>query len=73
MDIQRHPLAGARQLPAGRVDDDLHRPLEAAGRPPAADAILVTHDHYDHLSADDIELIAGPQTVIIGPQAVARS
>jgi L-ascorbate metabolism protein UlaG (beta-lactamase superfamily) len=37
---------------------------------PTADGILVTHDHYDHLSAEDIELIAGPQTVIMGPQAV---
>lgn len=40
--------------------------------PPAADGVLVTHDHYDHLSADDIELISGPQTVIIGPEAVAK-
>ena len=40
--------------------------------PPAADGVLVTHDHYDHLSAEDIELIARPQTVIIGPEAVAK-
>jgi L-ascorbate metabolism protein UlaG (beta-lactamase superfamily) len=38
--------------------------------PPAADGILVTHDHFDHLSAADIGLIAGPGTVIMGPQAV---
>jgi L-ascorbate metabolism protein UlaG (beta-lactamase superfamily) len=37
---------------------------------PQADGILVTHDHFDHLSADDIERIAGPQTAIFGPQAV---
>ena len=37
---------------------------------PQADGILVTHDHFDHLSADDIEQIAGPQTAIFGPQAV---
>jgi len=37
---------------------------------PLADGILVTHDHYDHLSPGDIELIAGPQTAIFGPQGV---
>ncbi len=40
--------------------------------PPGADGILVTHDHYDHLSPDDIELIARPQTIIIGPESVVR-
>jgi L-ascorbate metabolism protein UlaG (beta-lactamase superfamily) len=39
---------------------------------PAADGILVTHDHYDHFSPADIELIAGPQTIIIGPQSVVE-
>ncbi len=38
---------------------------------PLADGILITHDHYDHLSPRDIELIAGPQTAIFGPQSVA--
>lgn len=37
---------------------------------PLADGILVTHDHYDHLSVDDIRAIAGPETDIAGPEAV---
>jgi len=37
---------------------------------PAADLILVTHDHFDHLSLPDIEAIAGPDTVVVGPASV---
>ena len=37
---------------------------------PAAGLILVTHDHFDHLSLPDIEKIAGPDTVVVGPASV---
>ena len=37
---------------------------------PAAGLILVTHDHFDHLSLPDIETIAGPDTVVVGPASV---
>ena len=37
---------------------------------PAADLILVTHDHYDHLSKDDIALISTPRTIVVGPAEV---
>ena len=37
---------------------------------PAAGLILVTHDHFDHLSLPDIEKIAGPETVVVGPASV---
>jgi L-ascorbate metabolism protein UlaG (beta-lactamase superfamily) len=37
---------------------------------PSADLILVTHDHFDHLSADDVARLATPQTTLIGPAAV---
>ena len=37
---------------------------------PAAGAILVTHDHFDHLSLADIEKIAVPDTVVVGPASV---
>lgn len=40
--------------------------------PPGADGILITHAHYDHLSAADIELVARPQTSIIGPETVVE-
>ncbi len=36
-----------------------------------ADLILVTHDHYDHFSQDDIDLLSKAGTVVVGPQAVA--
>ncbi len=37
---------------------------------PAAGLILVTHDHFDHLSRPDIDAVAGPDTVLIGPAVV---
>jgi L-ascorbate metabolism protein UlaG (beta-lactamase superfamily) len=37
---------------------------------PTAHVVLVTHDHYDHYSADDIARVAGPDTVVVGPSAV---
>jgi L-ascorbate metabolism protein UlaG (beta-lactamase superfamily) len=40
-----------------------------AGMPPA-DVILITHDHFDHLSLPDIERLAVPDTVVVGPAAV---
>ena len=41
----------------------------AAGAPPA-DVILVTHDHFDHLSNDDIARLRKPDTVVVGPHEV---
>ncbi|HMK92007.1 MAG TPA: MBL fold metallo-hydrolase [Thermoleophilia bacterium] len=40
-----------------------------AGQPPAG-LILVTHDHFDHLSLPDIAALAGPDTVVVGPASV---
>ncbi len=39
---------------------------------PAADVVLVTHDHYDHFSPDDIDKVAGPRTIVVGPSCVAE-
>ncbi len=36
-------------------------------RPEIADIILITHDHYDHLSEGDIRKIDSPKTVIVAP------
>ncbi len=36
-----------------------------------ADVILLTHDHYDHLSKDDIARLSKSDTVVVGPSAVA--
>ena len=38
-----------------------------------ADLILITHDHYDHCSPDDIKKIIKEDTIIIGPkEAVSK-
>lgn len=38
----------------------------AYGSLPKADAILVTHEHYDHYDAATVELLSTPATVFIG-------
>ncbi len=38
---------------------------------PKADVILITHSHYDHLSAEDIARIEQPSTVFVAPADVA--
>jgi L-ascorbate metabolism protein UlaG (beta-lactamase superfamily) len=40
-----------------------------AGAAPAG-LILVTHDHFDHFSRPDIEAVAGPGAVVVGPPSV---
>lgn len=37
-----------------------------------ADIILITHDHYDHCSPEDVRKIQGPQTVIVAPDDCAK-
>ena len=38
---------------------------------PVADIILVTHDHFDHCSPEDIAKVSGPDTVIVAPAECA--
>lgn len=33
-----------------------------------ADIILITHEHFDHCSTDDIKKVQGPKTVIVAPR-----
>lgn len=37
-----------------------------------ADIILITHEHYDHCSSEDVEKILGPQTVIVTEKDSAK-
>ncbi len=47
-------------------------PWKLTGNLPPADLILVTHDHHDHCSPDDVARIRRPGTVIVASQAAAR-
>jgi L-ascorbate metabolism protein UlaG (beta-lactamase superfamily) len=47
-------------------------PLDLQGQPPLADIILISHEHGDHCSPDDIERITGPDTVIVASPPAAR-
>ena len=40
-------------------------PFQIGGTPPKADVVLVSHEHFDHLSLDDLKKIVSPNTVII--------
>ena len=42
------------------------------GQHEPADFILVTHAHFDHFSAEDIDRLRGPNTVVVSVPAVAR-
>lgn len=42
-------------------------PWQVAGQPHDADLILVTHDHHDHYSPDDIAKISKENTVLVVP------
>ncbi|NMC72178.1 MAG: MBL fold metallo-hydrolase [Myxococcales bacterium] len=41
-------------------------PWEVSAADPA-DVILVTHDHFDHLSLPDVERLSRPDTSVVGP------
>lgn len=46
-------------------------PFQMKETPKDADFILITHDHYDHFSPEDIEKTAGSETILIVPEKMA--
>jgi L-ascorbate metabolism protein UlaG (beta-lactamase superfamily) len=48
-------------------------PWKLSAGQPAATGVLVTHEHYDHLSVDDIARISSDDTVVVGPPAVTAA
>lgn len=47
-------------------------PYRVSDGAPKADAILVTHGHYDHFSPRDVERLSHDGTWLVGPPAVAE-
>jgi len=45
-------------------------PWKIAPASPKADIILITHDHFDHNSPEDVEKLRKADTVIVGPRDV---
>jgi len=46
-------------------------PWKLQGKPPLADLVLISHEHDDHCSPDDVALIRGPQTAVVAPAPCA--
>jgi len=46
-------------------------PWKLRGRFDPADIILVSHDHFDHCSPDDVARLRGPRTVVLAEPAAA--
>jgi len=47
-------------------------PYKLAKKSPKADIILITHEHFDHYSPDDLRLISSRDTIIVTDNSVAR-
>ncbi len=47
-------------------------PFQLTKHEPKADLVLISHDHFDHYSPDDLYPLLKPETVIVTVGAVAR-
>lgn len=58
------------EAPEGRII--YFDPYQVKDNLPKADIILVSHEHFDHCSIEDIEKLAKADTVIIGPSVAVK-
>lgn len=58
-----------------RITDRLGRiyidPFQMQGEPHDAAYVLITHDHYDHFSPDDIAKVVSDKTILVVPEKMA--
>jgi len=47
-------------------------PWKLSGEPPVADLVLVSHEHHDHCSPEDVAKISGPDTVVVAAAKAAE-
>lgn len=47
-------------------------PWKLKGKPPIADLVLVSHQHGDHCSPDDVKMVSGPDTVVVASHLAAK-